>query len=278
MRGFSLHWHERMEIAYVQKGGLVVSVEGQAYEAAPGDLVIINSGAVHGFSRSAPDTSIILVQFGLELFDESLIDLRDRTSQQLVFERKTIVTAEADGDIQRLLEELVVGMFREFTEKKEGYRLVVKARLYDLAIILLRHVPVRPISSAHLHKRIHRKEILERIINFVHSRFADQITLEQAAESAALSKFYFTRFFKEQTGQTFHSYLARVRISHAEELLTGSDLTISEIAYRCGFMSRNTFNRLFRTYTGSSPYQYRTGEKQTNRAISEPKSTISAYS
>jgi AraC-like DNA-binding protein len=261
MRGFSLHWHERMEIAYVLKGGLVVSVEGRAYEAAPGDLVIINSGAVHGFSRSAPDTSIILLQFGLELFEECLVDLRDKISRQLVFDRKTLVTADADGDVQRRLELLVFEMHREFTERKEGYRLAVKARLYDFAILLLRQVPARQVSAAKLRKRVHCREILERIINFIHDGYARQITLDQAAESAALSKFYFTRFFREQTGQTFHSYLARVRVGHAEELLAGSDLTITEVAYRCGFVSRNTFNRLFRTYTGATPYEYRSGER-----------------
>ncbi|MFA6504703.1 MAG: AraC family transcriptional regulator [Treponemataceae bacterium] len=261
MRGFKLHWHELLEIAYVRKGGLVISVEGLEYEATQGDLVIINSGSVHGYSRSGANTSIVLVQFGLELFDQSLIDLRDRMFQRLVFERKTIVTTEEDGEIHSLLEGLVLDMRREFSDKTEGYRLAIKACLYDLALILLRRVPARQFSPAELNKRRHRNEILERIFSFVHSRFSQPITLAEAAASANLSKFYFTRFFKEQTGQNFHTYLARVRVSHAEELLAGSDVSITEIAYTSGFASLKTFNRLFRTYTGTSPTQYRRGSE-----------------
>lgn len=259
MRGFTMHWHELLEIAYVIKGGLIISVEGQSYKVTQGDLVIINSGMVHGFSRSEPDTLIVIVQFGLELFDQSLVDLRDRMFQRLVFERKTIVTTEDDGEIHRQLEALVLDMRREYFDKLEGYRLAIKARLYELALILLRRVPTRQFSKAELNKRLHRNEILERIFKYVYRHFTEPITLSDAANSAALSKFYFTRFFKEQTGQNFHNYLTRVRLSHAEELLAGSDLSITDIAYQSGFTSLKTFNRLFKTYIGVCPTQYREG-------------------
>jgi AraC-like DNA-binding protein len=259
MRGFTLHWHELLEIAYVRAGGLVISLEGRSYEAKQGDIVFINPGAVHGFSRSSPETLIVLVQIGLELFDQSLIDLRDRVFQKLVFERKTIVTTGDDGEIHRYLEGIILEMRREFFEKEAGFRLAVKARLYDLALLLLRHVPARQVAEGEIDKRKLRNELLERIFNFVHDNYTKHVTLDDAAAAANLSKFYFSRFFKEQTGQTFHVYLSRVRISRAEELLAGSDLPVTEIAYRCGFSSLKTFNRLFRTFTGTSPSRYRLG-------------------
>ena len=259
MRGFTLHWHELIEIAYVRSGGLVISVEGNSYKATQGDIVFINSGAVHGFSRSTPDTCIVIVQFGLELFDQSLVDLRDRLFQKMVFERKTIVTVGGDGETHRRLEGTILEMRREFFEKEEGFRLAVKARLYDLALLLLRHVPVRQLPEGELIRRRQRNELLERIFTFVHENFRKPLDLDDAAAAAHLSKFYFSRFFKEQTGQTFHAYLSRVRVGHAEELLAGSDLPVTEVAYSSGFSSLKTFNRLFRTYTGTSPSRYRDG-------------------
>ncbi|GHT87980.1 hypothetical protein FACS1894137_15920 [Spirochaetia bacterium] len=82
--------------------------------------------------------------------------------------------------------------------------------------------------------------------------------MDDAANDAALSKFHFTRFFKEQTGQSFHAYLSMVRVSHAVENLIKTDISITDIAYQCGFSSLKTFNRVFKTYTGKSPSQYRT--------------------
>jgi transcriptional regulator GlxA family with amidase domain len=137
--------------------------------------------------------------------------------------------------------------------------LAVKARLYDLALLLLRSVPARQLPEGELMKRKQRNELLERIFSFVHDNFAKPLDLDDAADAANLSKFYFSRFFKEQTGQTFHAYLSRIRVSHAEELLAGSDLPVTEIAYVSGFASLKTFNRLFRTYTGTSPSSYRDG-------------------
>lgn len=261
MRGFTLHWHELIEIAYVRTGGLVISIEGHSYEASQGDIVFINSGAVHGFSRSTSDTLIIIVQFGLELFDQALVDLRDRLFQTLVFERKTILTASGDGEIHRQLENIILEMRKEYVKKEEGFRLAIKARLYDLALLLLRKVPARQLYESELMKRKQRNELLERIFSYVHDNFSKPLDLDAAADAANLSKYYFSRFFKKQTGQTFHTYLSRIRVSHAEELLVGSDLPVTEIAYVSGFASLKTFNRLFRTYTGTSPSRYRDGVK-----------------
>lgn len=259
MLGFSLHWHELIEIAYVRSGGLVITVQGSSYEAAQGDIVFINSGAMHGFSSSSPDTRIILVQFGLELFDESLVDLRDRQFQKMVFERKTIVTTGGDNEIHRQLEGHILEMRREYEAKEEGFRLAVKAHLFELTLLLLRRVPARQLSAGESIRRRQRNELLERIFAFVHDNFRKPLDLEDAAEAAHLSKFYFSRFFKELTGQTFHAYLSRVRVGRAEELLAQTDIPVTEIAYASGFSSLETFNRIFRTYTGTTPSCYRDG-------------------
>lgn len=259
MRGFTPHWHELVEIAYIKTGRMTISVEGVAYEAKQGDIVFINSGAVHGYSGSAAGTTLIMTQFGIELFDQSLVDLRDRAFQKLVFEKKTFVTGDTDGGIHGRLESILLELRREYVEKQDGYRLAVKARLYDLALLLLRNVPARLIPESERRARKLRNEALERIFVYVHGNFTRPVSLEEAAAAVHLSKFYFSRFFRSQTGQTFHAYLSRVRVSRAEELLATSELPVTEIAYRSGFSSLQTFNRLFRTFTGVSPSQYRSG-------------------
>jgi AraC-like DNA-binding protein len=101
-------------------------------------------------------------------------------------------------------------------------------------------------------------ERLEQILSFIFKNFdKPNITLDDAAGEAALSKFHFTRFLKEQTGQSFHSYLSMVRISHAVEYLVKTDTSVTDIAYQSGFSSLKTFNRVFKTYTGKNPSQYR---------------------
>lgn len=266
-RNYPFHWHEFLEVVYVHEGRIFISIDGQTYEAHKGDIVIINIGQIHGFFDADMGTYISIFQFWLDLFDQTLPDLRDRVHQKLVFGRKTFITPEADGLIQRRLEEMLLRIRDEYFEKQEGSRLAIKARLYDFALVFLREFPALSQFPKEAAKRNYYHRKLERIFSFIHENYTEaSITLEQAANVAALSKFYFARFFREQTGQTFHAYLSKVRIRRAEEYLSDkSELSITDIAYQCGFASLKTFNRLFKAYTGTSPSYYRSGT--VNRAV-----------
>jgi len=261
LQNFSFHWHELLEIIYVLEGKISVSVDGRIFEARRGDITVVNSGMVHGFFSPEPETVITIFQFGLELFDQSLVDLRDRTGQKLVFDRKTFISRDEDGELHQKLEHLLLSIRREYYEREEGFHMAIKSRLYELALVFLRELPVKTPIPKDVVKHNYNHQILERVFSFIHSNSDNpEISLEHAAGAAALSKFYFTRFFKEQTGQTFHTYLSQVRISRAKEFLTESDLPIIEIAYLSGFSSLKTFNRLFKTFTGVSPSTYRSGK------------------
>jgi AraC-like DNA-binding protein len=129
-------------------------------------------------------------------------------------------------------------------------------------LIFLREIPNKVMSGKELNKRNYNRRRLEQIFTFIHDNYEDMdISLEQAAKAAALSKFHFTRFFKIETGQTFHAYLSKVRVSRAMEELIQSDTPITSVSYNCGFASVKTFNRLFKHYTGVSPSDYRVGKK-----------------
>jgi AraC-like DNA-binding protein len=222
---------------------------------------------VHSFFDAAPDTLINIFQFGLELFDQALIDLRDRAAQKLVFDREIFFPPAGPAGnrgVYQKLAALLLSIREEYFNKKEGYHLAIKSKLYELALIFLRELPAKNSLPREIVKHNYNRQILERVFSFVSSNYGNPcVSLEQAAKTAALSKYYFTRFFREQTGQTFHSYLSRVRITMAEEYLTGSDMPVTEIAYLCGFASLKTFNRLFKALTGVCPSAYRAGKKNS---------------
>jgi AraC-like DNA-binding protein len=272
MRGFTYHWHEYLEVIYVLSGRSLVTVDGQSYEAFPGDIVIINSSSIHGFINDQ-DTKLVLFQFGLEFFDRSLIDLRDRIFQKLVFSSKTFISSsinDTENSIHNHIERLLLDLREEYSKQKDGYRLAIKSKLYEMALMFVREIPLRQLLPKEVVRRKYNYQILERIFTFIHNNASNSaVTLEQAANVAALSKFYFTRFFKKQTGETFHSYLSKVRINRAEEFLTGTDLPITDIAFNCGFQSLITFNRLFKMYTGTCPSTYRNQKTKSSKIALE---------
>jgi AraC-like DNA-binding protein len=106
-------------------------------------------------------------------------------------------------------------------------------------------------------------ERFERVILLINQHFYNvNLDLNQAAQEAALSRYYFSRYFKQKTGQCFYDYLSFVRLSHAQEMLLKTDLPVMDIAIHCGFSSLSTFFRVFKTETGYTPSQYRERKKQ----------------
>lgn len=92
---------------------------------------------------------------------------------------------------------------------------------------------------------------------FVHSRVAETITLDQVVDHVHVSRFYFCKLFKKTTGMTLTEYVARVRVEKAKTLLIDPSLRISEIVYAAGFGSIPRFNSVFKRQVGMPPGEYR---------------------
>lgn len=84
-------------------------------------------------------------------------------------------------------------------------------------------------------------------------------TLEDYAGMVHLSVSRFAHLFRECMGVSPHEYLLRIRIDNAKILLLNTELTVSEVAERCGFSSQNYFAYSFKVYVGVSPSVYMKG-------------------
>jgi transcriptional regulator GlxA family with amidase domain len=91
----------------------------------------------------------------------------------------------------------------------------------------------------------------------IDANIEQRISVEALAKLANLSVWYFARAFKQSVGETPHNYLIRRRVERASELLSGTELSLSEIALAAGFADQSHCSRLFRQHVGMSPRQYR---------------------
>ncbi|HSF54154.1 MAG TPA: AraC family transcriptional regulator [Algoriphagus sp.] len=98
---------------------------------------------------------------------------------------------------------------------------------------------------------------MDQVMQFLLENRFRQITLEETAERANLSKEAFCRFFKLRTRKTFTQYVLQLRINEAQKLLQETDFGISEIAYKVGFENLSYFNRSFKAILGKSPREFR---------------------
>ena len=93
---------------------------------------------------------------------------------------------------------------------------------------------------------------------FIEANYAQALTLETMAAHVSLNREYFCRLFRQHAGKTPMKYLQDVRIYHAKLLLVSEELSVEEVAGRCGFRDLSYFYSVFKKHTGQSPRQFKT--------------------
>jgi len=98
---------------------------------------------------------------------------------------------------------------------------------------------------------------LQRIRHYIERHLHLPLVIEDLATALGLSPGRTAHLVKELTGETWLALLTRARIRAAVELLLNTDLTVGEIAGKCGFNEQSTFQRAFRKSMGASPGRFR---------------------
>jgi AraC-like DNA-binding protein len=100
-------------------------------------------------------------------------------------------------------------------------------------------------------------DAVERTIETMWRRYHEPLSLSDLADSALLSKFYYSRLFRSQTGTSPGRFLTAIRLSKAKRLLLETPLSVTEISLLVGYNSLGTFTSRFTRSVGVSPARYR---------------------
>jgi len=95
---------------------------------------------------------------------------------------------------------------------------------------------------------------------YIDENFAGNITLDDVSYNVNISPYYFSRLFKEATGQNFIDYLTELRIDKAKELLSQTQYSMKEICAMCGYSDPNYLSKSFKKKVGVTPTEYREGK------------------
>ncbi|CAI6087048.1 response regulator transcription factor [Cohnella sp. JJ-181] len=105
---------------------------------------------------------------------------------------------------------------------------------------------------------------LPRAIRYMRQNLGLELNQHDVASHIHMSRSYFSRYFKQLTGESFGDFLRSLRFTYAIELLERSGLPISVVAERSGFQDDKYFSRLFRERTGKLPSEYRSANQALN--------------
>ncbi len=101
------------------------------------------------------------------------------------------------------------------------------------------------------------REKLYQILAYINEHFDESVNLDLLANRFYVSKYHLSREFKKEYNQTIIQYLLNKRITYAKELLRFTDMSIGEIAQKCGIGDMNYFNKVFKKVEGSTASEYR---------------------
>ena len=111
-------------------------------------------------------------------------------------------------------------------------------------------------------KSDHASQIIDESLAFMTEHMDQPLTLEVIARHVALSPYYFSHLFKQETGYSPHDYLIRARVDKAKYLLKTADMSLKKIAFCCGFSNECNFSSTFKRITGVTPLAYKKGSSK----------------
>lgn len=104
----------------------------------------------------------------------------------------------------------------------------------------------------------HQQRIIKEAIEYIHKNYHDSsLNLKNVSSQKSISYHYLSHLFKKELKVNFSSYLTKVRIDRAVSLLKNKSLSVSQIAYHCGFEDPGYFSKTFKRRMGASPVDYR---------------------
>lgn len=249
------HWHDYFEFGLVQEGYVEFQTPHYKEMLNTGDAYFVNAGVLHS-CRAAGDGTRVRLQ--VHQFDRSIVSSSVLVARRYVQPIENAADFEAKVFPVRNDAALADALRRAFTAAEEddsGWEMTVGSALGDAWRVLYRVCADDLRSSG----EESREDILriKSMLSFIHSHYDQPVTVEEIARSAGICERECFRCFARVLDTTPKAYLTKYRVSAATRLLSETPLSITEIAYRCGFANSSYFGKVFHQMLGCTPRQFR---------------------
>lgn len=249
---YPVHHHPlQFQLEVVLRGETQCGIGRQRFSVPQHCFSVINPDVDHyNVTRRWKHAAFII--FPRQILDETAWQMYRLFARPVAF---ADVVAPCSSDLTAVMRLL----FHEVTQSdRPGWRLLIDSALIQLSVVLLRSLTGNHTArtATTLHMQATQVQIA-RAVDLIHSRFQDDLSLDDLAGAAAMSRFHFLRCFKAQVGTTPYAYLLQVRLRTASDWLRSSSRSMTEIALACGFTSPSRFSEAFRRQYHCSPSAYR---------------------
>ena len=248
----------RLEIRVVRRGSSQATIDlgagGRRVFTRPGDVMLSLPDRATRFSI-VDDREVSILDINPLVAAEWLREAGGGSLEQLALLSRRPVRSPLIAILFDRLESLSTGL----PSLRRSLGIVILAECLQLVRIV----------SATDQRGVVSRGAIDRLIESVAQQLEQPISAETLAGNLGISRRTFSATFKEATGLPFHQYVLRMRVDRAVQLLRTTDLSLSEIALRCGFAHQAHMSRMVSRLKGEAPGTIRL-QSFGNQSSSDP--------
>lgn len=261
------HWHNEFEFVCIESGEVFCDIGATHFTIHAGQGIMINSKVLH---KLKSEGDAIIPNF---LFKPSFI----APTESLIYEKyvSPILCSSMEyiifqKDIAWQSDVLdIINNIIKLQDANDNREISVSIKVQQLWLLLLENLAFESFENK---TTVNSRARLQLMMQYIHAHFAESLSLEDIASSAAISTSSALHLFHSGIKMTPINYLINYRLKQAALLLTSTEKKIATIAQESGFNGVDHFCRSFKNSYGITPTDYR---KQSSKKYLSKKSVCS---
>ncbi len=256
-----MHKHGFIELVFVSEGQAIHTVEDMSYTVKAGNVILIDYGVAHSFSRIDGEKFVTYdLLFTPDFFNISALENKEFITLASIYLFSSVFAEFKNSKVPQNLVKtnskefrfLFERIYEEYTKRDVGFQSIIRAYLIEIIIKIFREINKKQPTYTKSHQ-----ELVEKAIEYMRNNYDKHISLDEVASGIFLSKNYFRQIFKKTTGMSISSFTQDLRIKEACRLLETTDMSSIDISYKCGYNDLKFFYSTFKKTVGMTPAEYR---------------------
>ena len=252
------HWHDEMEAAILLEGKAMVAIGDDKYQLNAGEGFFVNAGILHAvYAPEGYTCRFHSLVFHPRLIGGSLDSVFYQNYVGLLIENRAMDHYLFREDIawHRKAMSAIENAWGLCKKEPMGFEFEVRSALSRLVQLLCAHLPTE--KKPAMTRAIRNGERIKKMLQYIHENYSEELSVGKIAASALISESECLRCFHITIGTTPIQYVKQYRVQKAAALLSSTNETAADIAFKCGFQDVSYFTKSFREIKGLSPLKYR---------------------
>ncbi|MCR5271630.1 MAG: AraC family transcriptional regulator [Lachnospiraceae bacterium] len=252
---FKLHFHNLMEIGICRRGCGELRFNEDSLRYNTDSITMIPQNYPHITVSDGEDTNFWeYVFFDLRPYVEELFPENVAYQTKIIeaINRRAILTTRENASSFAYLIDSII---EEYTQNKPFCQKMIKIYVEAMVMDLIRRNDMTQIRD-----NISKTNSISQItktLEYVEKNYSKNLKAEELAGVSSMSETHFRRIFEANINMSPMDYVNLIRVQKACDLMKKNDDSMDVIASKCGFVTTSTFNRNFKKFLGTSPYQWK---------------------